>query len=1224
MFIKELIIEGFKSYAQRTVFKNFDRFFSSITGLNGSGKSNSLDAICFCLGITNLSQVRAQNLQELVYKKGQAGVTKASVSIVFNNEDRENSPVGYESFKEITVTRQIVIGGRSKYLINGKNAQLNKVKNLFHSVQLNVNNPHFLIMQGRITKVLNMKPLETLGMIEEASGTRMFEDKKRSAFRIMKKKDTKVDEISKVLDTEITPTIERLREEKQQYLKWSQNKNEYERLKKFVIAYEYTRSLNLVENSKQQEIELKNEVSETENQIEILTNDLTTINKESKVLLRQKDERISGKYKKLEKQVTAFSKEFIKQTTNMDHFKETKQNEEKNQKQLNANKKSIEKSIKKKQKLLETKEKELFEIEKEHKEMNLQLEELQLSISAISVTVSNNNKEKNETSGKTLAGQLNHYKQQITQNETIIKEKNMKIKFQEEELSKMKPRLKEAKREFAKLQKKSQALELEITKIENEIQGMGYDSDKHKSLIKQIDQEELVRERIQNKLDQLSIFLEGLEFIYQSPTQDFNPDSVKGIVARLFEVKNPEMYHTALEIVAGGRLFNVVVDTVENSKLLIKFGKLRKRVTMIPLDKIVNYSIDKRIISKAQRKVGKENVQTSKSLLDYDRSLEPAMNYVFGGTFVCKNLELAEKVTFDREIRKRTVTVDGSDLNPVGTMTGGSIDKKRNVLDLIKQFNDLRSEYHNQNDKIEGIKNLLLEQEKLKRQSSILTNELELKIHELKLIKETIVNSPQCQIITQFEESGELIEKLKMDKIELKKEQEKNEKKVIEIEKDLEEFENGRENKVKETEIQIKKIKKKVDKHAQVVQKQLELVEQIKFEKNELIEELEKNEAKITKIEQKIEKMEKELEIKRDQIKEKENELKEFKGKLEDEREKLIVTDKKIGKLNQQKTETEKNIEERNLQLKRLNLKLTRFIKEQESSANRITDMEKQHKWIKSEKKLFGKKHSDYDFTQTDPTKASQNLESILKEQQTLEKSLNRKVMGMLEEAGTKYQDLCGKRETILKDRKKIEQVIQELDIKKRKALRATWKKVNKDFGSIFGTLLPGTSAKLVPIDIEEIQKGLEIKVAFSGQWKESLTELSGGQRSLLALSLILSLLLFKPAPIYILDEVDSALDLSHTANIGKMLKNKFGKSQFIIVSLKEGMFENANVIFRTEFVDGRSTVTRLDNRSRNQISNVDLIAGKYDKIDEKSDKNEKRKKEKREKKKRRKNKRKK
>lgn len=151
MFVKEISLDGFKSYAQRVDVKGFDSQFNAITGLNGSGKSNILDSICFVLGIQNLQQVRkmdirnfrisyqlrcflfqvrANSLQELVYKQGQAGVTKATVSIVFDNAEKENSPVGYEHLDEITVTRQLVIGGRSKYLINGKTADQGYVASL--------------------------------------------------------------------------------------------------------------------------------------------------------------------------------------------------------------------------------------------------------------------------------------------------------------------------------------------------------------------------------------------------------------------------------------------------------------------------------------------------------------------------------------------------------------------------------------------------------------------------------------------------------------------------------------------------------------------------------------------------------------------------------------------------------------------------------------------------------------------------------------------------------------------------------------------------------------------------------------------------------------------------------------------------------------------------------------------------------------------------------------
>lgn len=114
---------------------------------------------------------------------------------------------------------------------------------------------------------------------------------------------------------------------------------------------------------------------------------------------------------------------------------------------------------------------------------------------------------------------------------------------------------------------------------------------------------------------------------------------------------------------------------------------------------------------------------------------------------------------------------------------------------------------------------------------------------------------------------------------------------------------------------------------------------------------------------------------------------------------------------------------------------------------------------------------------------------------------------------------------------------------------------------------------------------GLDIKVCLGGVWKQSLAELSGGQRSLVALSLILALLQYRPAPMYILDEVDAALDLSHTENIGRLLKGRFKGSQFIVVSLKEGMFANANVLFRTRFREGVSSVERIDNVTTQHVA---------------------------------------
>ena len=212
--------------------------------------------------------MRAGNLSELVYKQGQAGVNKATVSIVFNNDDSANSPVGFEQCPEVTVTRQVLLGGKSKYLINGRNAPANAVQNLFHSVQLNVNNPHFLIMQGRITKVLNMKSHEILSMVEEAAGTRMYETKRVAALKTIEKKQAKLDEINSILAEEITPTLERLRGEKQNYLKWSKNSADVERIERFCIAHQFKVAQSALEQNAEGVASMEEKVKELDMEAE--------------------------------------------------------------------------------------------------------------------------------------------------------------------------------------------------------------------------------------------------------------------------------------------------------------------------------------------------------------------------------------------------------------------------------------------------------------------------------------------------------------------------------------------------------------------------------------------------------------------------------------------------------------------------------------------------------------------------------------------------------------------------------------------------------------------------------------------------------------------------------------------------------------------------------------------------------------------------------------------
>jgi structural maintenance of chromosome 2 len=262
--------------------------------------------------------------------------------------------------------------------------------------------------------------------------------------------------------------------------------------------------------------------------------------------------------------------------------------------------------------------------------------------------------------------------------------------------------------------------------------------------------------------------------------------------------------------------------------------------------------------------------------------------------------------------------------------------------------------------------------------------------------------------------------------------------------------------------------------------------------------------------------------------------------------------------------------------LEKMEMKMLKYEKEIKDGKNSLSKLEQENKWISSEKTLFGLKDTDYDFSQIDAKAEKDKVSKLKEENNILKRKVNMKVDVMADQYEKQYNDLIKKKEIIIKDKANIEKAIIELDEKRKEALEEIYVQVNKNINSIYSTLLPGTQAKLDTLPEKGLMDGLELRVAFNNTWKKSLSELSGGQRSLLALSLILALLLYKPAPVYILDEIDAALDLSHTANLGVMIKDHFPQSQFIVVSLKDGMFNNANVLYKVSFVDGSSKVERI------------------------------------------------
>ncbi|TXT15793.1 hypothetical protein VHUM_00296 [Vanrija humicola] len=1182
MRIEELILDGFKSYPVRTTISNFDESFNAITGLNGSGKSNILDAICFVLGITNMQSVRANNLMDLIYKRGQAGITKASVTIVFNNQDRSKSPVGFENAAQITVTRQIAVGNVSKYLLNGHKSTLQAIQNLFQSVQLNINNPNFLIMQGKITKVLNMKPAEILGMVEEAAGTRMFEERKDKAVKTMAKKDKKVEEIESLLREEIDPKLEKLRAEKRSYLEYQKATSELERLTRLVKAYEWKLVVDKLDkatgNIKQKKKDIENAKEDIERggrECKGMESELAEIEAR-----RAKELAKGGKVQGLTDAVNALDRELVKTKAQLEIHESTVADDAKRIEAAKKSAKDLQDSLENGRKSSAEDAAAFAELKKAYDAGATELARTEELLQTLLTGVSSSSNDDENAGG--YLGQLAEAKARLAAAGTAAEQAKVKIGLAERELKEKEPRAKKAEKEGEGLIKELAAKRKDAEQLKTRVEAAGWDESKENELLTRQAEHGQKVAQLSEQRDTLKSRLAAIDFTYSDPYPNFDRSKVKGLVATLVDLDKANFASsTALEICAGGKLYNVVVEDEKVGSALLDKGKLRKRVTLIPLNKINAFRMSAEKIAAANRLApGKANVALD--LIGYDEDVSAAMAYVFGDVFICKDKESAQAVTFNKAIGVRSVTLDGDVYDPSGTLSGGAAPSSSGLLVKVQELRAIEREMVKHKQALDEVSRELSSAKKVIDQWRKDKRELDLCAHAVRLLEEQVSGSNATKIISEVEAARKSLVELKEVVSEAKEKQKIAAADCKRLEKEMDDFKNNKDSKLKEIKADIANKKKELGKQTTQVKLRQKEVQTVELELQQLEADVEAAKAEITEAVSAHSKSQAELKALGETYASQQADYKAAEAKLKKERAVLVAFDTEMADLEKDLKAKRQEIVDAELALKKLDHDLVLVTKERASSESMKDNLEKQFTWIVDEHQFFGKAGSPYDFAGVNLNQAREQCRELEAQHKGMGRKINTKVMNMIDNVEKKEQALRKMMATVLKDKSKIEDTIAELDRYKRDALLKTWEKVNKDFGLIFEELLPGNFAKLQPPEGQDLTEGLEVKVRLGSVWKASLTELSGGQRSLIALSLIMSLLQFKPAPMYILDEIDAALDLQHTQHIGQLFRTRFKGSQFIVVSLKEGLFTNANVLFRARFRDGTSVVERTASRSAN------------------------------------------
>lgn len=1170
MWIQKIVLDGFKSYAHRTVIGPFDREFNAITGLNGSGKSNIFDAICFVFAISNLNKVRVRDLRELIYKSGQAGIQKATVTIEFDNTD-EQKPLGVNT-PIITVTRQIMMGGRNKFFINGKSAQLAQVQTMFHSVQLNVNNPHFLIMQGSVTKVINQRPQETLAMLEEAAGTRMFELKKQAALGQLKRKDTRVAEVDRQLEEDISPKLRKLEGEREEYDQYVRAKQEIERIQRLRLAWHYETEKEKLQKGAGEQKELERRAQELKKDADKAAAEARRLTAECQSL-REKDTSSLGRaVTAAQKSCDEVNKKLVEVKVELKARTDDEMKAKKAIEKLSAELAKAQQSGKDQEANAQQARKDAAKLEKQHAalEERLQKATQQLQLLRQGVAAS--------AEGVTLTERLRQLTEERVTCEGTVKANAQKIKQIDRELEKRRGRQSGDDAAYRQTKEKLRLAEQELRKRERAIseRAGAFDHDAAERLRSELHAAKAKQASLEREVSNLEVHVGGKMAVpwKHGMPRDLDDVNVRGKLA-LFVKVGEERHFVPLSVVAQTALQQIVVDNEQTAKRVL--GEVTQRVTVCPLSKVqVNMlpeTVRRRAAQVARAKGGEAHLALD--LVDFEPAqVRPAVEFAFGGHLVCTDVDVATAVCFDKDVKARCVTLDGEQVQPGGVMSGGSSKALDQTLQRVAHWRAKEEELaqareitkklearFNQCDQQRGAHQELEDKlEEARRECNELSYELE---------------------ASKFHRMQQEIQNLETTRQEAEKELSDARARLAEVNEEMDEVQkemkqHNPEGSKKKVEQEVARLKQELKENTRKLDRARQQALDVDEGEASLQEEVqrvqeEKRQAVAALAEASGERKERQERLTRlqEEKSEKDRAVQQAKRKSE-------AANKELKQKEQQLTDIGERREELDAEAQKCTLKARALDTETAAAKRRVAELEASD-FVKQNRAKFGVSGTDLDWRSVDYEAEFKKLEKLRASNQKAAKTVNQKVLTMHEAVTERYNELVGRRRELQDDRQQMQGMIEELDHQKRRAVRETYESVTGDFSSIFGTLLPGANAKLhAEQDAESGEiTGINVRVAMGQTWKEGLTELSGGQRSLLALSLILALLKYKPAPVYILDEVDAALDLSHTQNIGKMLKHHFRDRQFLVVSLKEGMFNNANVLFRVKLVEGQSTVSR-------------------------------------------------
>lgn len=1157
MYLKRLELKGFKSFPTKTDIL-FNEGITAIVGPNGSGKSNISDAVRWVLGEQSIKSLRGEKLEDVIFAgtDTKKAMNYCEVALTIDNSDNKLDL----DFNEITIKRRAYRNGESSFFLNNKSCRLKDIKEILLDTGIGKDG-YSIIEQGKVDEILSNNPANRRKVFDEACGISKFRYKKQEAEKNLRNTKENLERINDIyieIENQLKPLF--IQQEKaNKYLEISEKLKTIEVNSYIREIEELERELNEINKHSQL---LENQLIETEKQKELAENGFNDTNKEiddinesiSKAqdyinsinsVISKKDsqiniinERIKNHKNEIERYIKEAEEIKEKIKFNNNSLKELQDSKINNEDKIN----SLNKDIESLNKLNLNKKEEIDSI-------NTELENLKDDI----INILN---KKQEASSKlsTLTANMDNIN---SRTETI----DLDINEINKELNQKNEHLKECNQNF---DSKNRNLEKVKNRYEENIVQLKELNELSENLDKNIQDNKY---KLNNYNSKLTVYVE-----MENHNEGFNKGvkevlknkSLRGINGALGQVISvSQKYEKAIESALGAYMQNIITDDENSAKMAINYLKQNNlgRVTFLPLSIIKSNKINLNNIKSNTNCIG-----VASDLLSYDEKYKNILENILGRTIVIDTIDNGIKFAKETGHKYKVVTLEGEILNPGGSLTGGSFRTNANILSRKRLINEYSEKIKIKENEIKTL--LSKKEEYNQKNSSLKNNIIDLELDIKNIDKDIIIQGSKInRIEDEIKVLKQNLNKLQNEKDGLKLNQNITIERTNSVKKEIDSLENNHKTnkdrilklttQVKESSGTYENDKVKHDSLNLELAKYNQVYENILSEINRINNENIQLELKLNNTEEVL---------KQQQIET---------SKLE---ENIIIEQTEKVSLNKQLGDNIRNLENKKVVKESLKQKL-------EDTNKDVKTINRQHMDLKESLfKVQGKLDRLKATIETYTNKLFENYEMTIEEaliikddlieiDKKLLESLKREIRSLghvnidsikeYEEVKERYDFYSEQKQDLEQSIEAIEKLISDLEKNMKSEFKVKFKEINENFKYVYKRLFGGGYGELTILDEQNIlESDIEITAQPPGKKMKNLNLLSGGEKALTAISILFSILIAKPTPFCILDEIEAPLDDANIFRFGEFLKELSKDTQFISVTHRRGTMEASDYIY--------------------------------------------------------------